>query len=102
MGCGIQNKLLEGLAMGLPCIASTAAWSGTAVANGEGLLVADEPQEFAGHVVRLLREPDFRTAMACKARAAVEANYRWATQLAALDRVIAAVSRRQVPALERA
>jgi len=40
--------------------------------------------------------------MACKARPAVEANYRWATQLAALDRVIAAVSRRQVPALERA
>jgi hypothetical protein len=72
------------------------------VANGEGLLVADEPQEFAGHVVRLLREPDFHAAMACKARAAVEANYRWATQFAALDRVIAAVSRRQVPALERA
>jgi glycosyltransferase involved in cell wall biosynthesis len=90
--------------MGLPCIASTAAWSGTAVANGEGLLVADEPQEFAGHVVRLLREPDFRTAMACKARAAVEANYRWATQLAVLDQVIANLSPRQMSAfsLERA
>ena len=104
MGRGIQNKLLEGLAMGLPCIASTAAWSGTAVANGEGLLAADEPQEFAGHVVRLLREPDFRTAMAYKARAAVEANYRWATQLAVLDRVIANLSPRQMSAfsLERA
>jgi len=104
MGRGIQNKLLEGLAMGLPCIASTAAWSGTAVANGEGLLVADEPQEFAGHVVRLLREPDFRTSMACKARAAVEANYRWAVQLAVLDRVIANLSPRQMSAfsLERA
>ena len=104
MGRGIQNKVLEGLAMGLPCIASTAAWSGTAVANGEGLLVADEPQEFAGHVVRLLREPDFRTSMACKARAAVEANYRWATQLAVLDRVIANLSPRQMSAfsLERA
>jgi len=90
--------------MGLPCMASTAAWSRTAVANGEGLLVADEPQEFAGHVVRLLREPDFRTSMACKARAAVEANYRWATQLAVLDRVIANLSPRQMSAfsLERA
>jgi len=92
MGRGIQNKLLEGLAMGLPCIASTAAWSGTAVAKGEGLLVADEPQEFAGHVVRLLREPDLRAGMASKARAAVEANYPWATQLAVLDRVIATLS----------
>jgi hypothetical protein len=42
--------------------------------------------------------------MARKARAAVEENYRWATQLAALDRVIAALSLRKVPAvsLERA
>src|SRR5215472_1209780 len=102
MGRGIQNKLLEGLAMGLPCIASTAASTGVVIPDGEGILIADVANEFAGHVVRLLREGDFRTAMTRKARAAMEANYQWATQLAALDRVIAAVSRRQVPALEGA
>ena len=104
MGRGIQNKLLEGLAMGLPCVASAAAATGVVIPNGDGILTANDANEFAGHVVRLLREGDFRTAMARKARAAVEANYQWATQLAALDRVIAALSPRQVPAvsLERA
>jgi glycosyltransferase involved in cell wall biosynthesis len=35
MARGIQNKLLEALAMGLPCVASTAARSGTVIADGE-------------------------------------------------------------------
>ena len=104
MGRGIQNKLLEGLAMGLPCVASTAASTGVVIPDGDGILTANDANEFAGHVVRLLREDNFRMAMARKARAAVEANYQWATQLAALDPVIAALSPRQTSAvsLERA
>jgi len=96
MGRGIQNKLLEALAMGLPCVASNAAWRGTVLPEGEGILTADDPKEFAEHVVRLLRDRDFRSAMARKARAAVEANYRWEAQLAPLDRLIAAFAPRNV------
>jgi sugar transferase (PEP-CTERM/EpsH1 system associated) len=92
MARGIQNKLLEALAMGLPCVASAAAATGTVVQHGEGILAADDPEEFAGHVVRLLRDGAFRAAMASKARAAAEENYRWEAQLAFLDQVIAAVS----------
>jgi polysaccharide biosynthesis protein PslH len=89
---GVQNKVLEALAMGLPCIASTAAWRGTAIPAGAGLLVADKAEEFAALVVRLLRDAAFRAELAQKARAAAEVRYRWADQLAALDRVIAAVT----------
>ena len=92
MARGIQNKLLEALAMGLPCVASKATATATVVPDGEGLLRADEPREFAGHVVRLLRDGEFRAAMARKARAAAEAHYRWDEQMAGLDRVIAAVA----------
>jgi polysaccharide biosynthesis protein PslH len=97
MARGIQNKLLEALAMGLPCVASEAAAAGTVVPGGLGILAADDPEEFALHVVRLLRDGAFRATMAGKARAAVELNYRWDVQLACLDRVIAALSPR--PAL---
>jgi glycosyltransferase involved in cell wall biosynthesis len=83
--------------MGLPCVASEAAATGTVVPNGEGILAADDPEEFAEYVVRLLRDGAFRTEMAGKARAAAELNYRWETQLACLDRVIAALAHR--PAL---
>jgi polysaccharide biosynthesis protein PslH len=104
MARGIQNKLLEALAMGLPCVASKAAATGTVVANGEGILAADNPEEFAEHVMRLLRDSAFRAAMAGKARATAEANYRWDGQMARLDRVIETVSpqRGLAVALERA
>ena len=92
MARGIQNKLLEAMAMGLPCVASAAATAGTAVPDGEGIFVADDRDEFAEHVVRLLRDGAFRAQMAGKARAAAELNYRWETQLACLDGVIAALS----------
>ena len=92
MARGVQNKLLEALAMGLPCVASTAAWSGTVVADGEGIRATDEPMEFARHVVDLLRDGGRRAEMARRARAAAEANYRWEAQMACLDQVIAAVS----------
>jgi glycosyltransferase involved in cell wall biosynthesis len=90
MARGVQNKLLEALAMGLPCVASTAAWSGTVIADGDGILATEEPTEFARHVVDLLRDGGRRAEMARKARAAAEANYRWEVQLAPLDQVIAA------------
>jgi sugar transferase (PEP-CTERM/EpsH1 system associated) len=92
MARGIQNKLLEAMAMGLPCVASTAVTRGTAVPDGEGILAADDRDEFAERVVRLLRDGAFRAEIAGKARATAELNYQWETQLACLDRVLAALS----------
>ena len=89
---GIQNKLLEALAMGLPCVSTTAAWNGTVIQMGEGILAADDPREFADYVVRLLRNPDYRVEMARKARAAVEENYTWQAQMQRLDQFVAAAA----------
>jgi glycosyltransferase involved in cell wall biosynthesis len=91
MGRGVQNKLLEALAMGLPCVASTAARRGTVVADGNGMLATDEPMEFARHVAGLLQDGSRRAEMSRRARAAAEAKYRWDLQLAGFDQVIATV-----------
>ena len=92
MARGIQNKLLEAMAMGLPCVASAAATTGTAVPDGEGILAADDRDEFAEHVVRSTARWGFPRRDGGKARATAELNYRWETQLACLDRVVAALS----------
>ena len=92
MARGVQNKLLEALAMGLPCVVSQAALRGTTVADGDGVIAADDPRDFARHLVDLLRDGIRRQKMAGRARAAAEANYRWEAQLARLDEVIATVS----------
>ncbi len=89
---GVQNKLLEALAMGLPCVASKAAWNGTVVPQGAGILVTDDGKEFAEQVVRLLRDDALRSELAGKAREIAEAEYRWDRQMAVFDQVIAAVT----------
>ena len=61
------------------------------VAEEEGILVSDDPGEFARHVVDLLQDSTRRAEMARRARVAAEANYRWEAQLARFDQVIAAV-----------
>jgi sugar transferase (PEP-CTERM/EpsH1 system associated) len=92
---GIQNKLLEAMAMGLPTVASTAAFEELETAEkSTHLLVADEPADFARHVVRLLTDATLRSRMGGAARRFVEADYCWEAQLGRLDQVVAAVTAR--------
>ncbi len=95
---GIQNKLLEALAMGLPCVSSTAAWRSTVVQRGEGVLDAVDPRQFAEHVIHLLRDGNYRREMGLKARAAAETHYTWDAQLKELDRIIGLFDRASRPA----
>ena len=86
---GIQNKLLEAMAMGLPCVTSRLCWSFTEIPEGEGLRARDDAEAFAAEVVRLLQDQAYRSDMAHRARRAVEQRYAWERQLAGLDRLIA-------------
>jgi glycosyltransferase involved in cell wall biosynthesis len=89
---GIQNKLMEAMAMGLPTVACSAAFAGIEAVQGKDLFVADTASEFAAATVRLLRDADLRLRTGQAARACVEANYRWEHQLARLDRILDAVT----------
>ncbi len=89
---GIQNKLLEAMAVGLPCITSTLCWSFIGIPKSEGILAADEKERFAEHVIRLLDDAPYRAEMARRARTAVEGRYGWDRQLGEFDRLIARVA----------
>lgn len=91
---GIQNKLLEAMAMGLPCVSAAAARSGIEVTGEAGLYVADEPDAFAAQVVELLRDAELRARAGRAARAAVERHYSWSRQLEGLDAVLERVTAR--------
>jgi polysaccharide biosynthesis protein PslH len=77
MGGGILNKVLEAMAMGVPIVASSIAVHGLAVESGVQLFVADDDEEFAAAVKRLLLEPALRTRMASAARRYVESSHQW-------------------------
>ncbi len=51
---GIQNKVLEAMALGTPVVATSSAVAGMQTIAGRDLLVADAPEAFATAVLRLL------------------------------------------------
>ena len=51
---GIQNKLLEAMATGLPVVSTTTARAGIEAQDGRDLFVADEPTGFAAAVVWII------------------------------------------------
>jgi len=85
---GIQNKVLEALAMGLPTVGTTSATQGVEGTPGTDYLVADEAQAFADEVIRLLQDPAEGRALGDRARAFVEEKYRWDHCLSPLDVVL--------------
>jgi sugar transferase (PEP-CTERM/EpsH1 system associated) len=94
LGRGIQNKLLEAMAMGVPTVSTTVAFAGVEARRGTDLMVADETKEFAAHVVRLLRDEKLRAHMGQSARAAMKKSYSWEARLTDLDPVIESVTSR--------
>lgn len=84
---GIQNKVLEGMAMARPVIASPAAAEG--IDHAGTLRIADAPAAFGDAVLGLLEEPEIAAALGAAARARVIARYSWAARLAPLDALIA-------------
>src|SRR5208283_154484 len=80
---GIQNKVLEAMAMGKPVVASPQALEGISLKPGEEALVASNPGDFAAALLRVWRGEE--PAMGARARARAEADYRWEAKLAALD-----------------
>ena len=88
---GIQNKVLEAMAMGLPVVTTTKAFTGIEAIPGTDLLVADQPEAFAELIVRLLEDPRRREQMGHAARARIEQNYRWDVPLAQLDALLQSV-----------
>jgi len=81
---GVQNKLLEAMAMARPVVASAAAATGIDATPGEHLLVANDPEAMAAAVVRLFDEPAAAAQMGRAARERMIARYGWDARLAPL------------------
>lgn len=87
---GLQNKVLEAMAMRVPVVASEAAYQGITAVPGRDLMVAADAEAFARAVVRLLREPETRERYAAAGRACVEENHNWNRLLPRLEELVTA------------
>jgi sugar transferase (PEP-CTERM/EpsH1 system associated) len=83
---GVQNKVLEAMAMARPVVASPAAAEG--IDHQGTIRVADGAPEFAAAVVELIGNRASAERLGVAARAQVIARYGWDARLAALDPVM--------------
>jgi len=81
---GIQNKVLEAMAMGRPVVASPQAAEGIDATDEAHFLIAANPAEEAAKVVALLADPARARRLGLAARARMEERYRWSSTLAHL------------------
>ena len=84
-GSGVQNKVLEAMAVGTPVVATPRAAAGLEVRAGEHLLVAEDAAGLAAAAETLLRDPARARALARAARTLVETRYRWEDSAAAVE-----------------
>jgi sugar transferase (PEP-CTERM/EpsH1 system associated) len=81
---GIQNKVLEAMAMARPVVASPQAAEGIDATDDLHFLIAANPAEEAAKVIALLADPARATRLAVAARARMDERYRWSATLAGL------------------
>ncbi|MBZ5496002.1 MAG: TIGR03087 family PEP-CTERM/XrtA system glycosyltransferase [Acidobacteriia bacterium] len=88
IACGIQNKVLESMAMRVPVVASSGAFDGITAVENEDLLVDDSPEGFASKVVALLNDPALRDRIADAGRRRIERSHTWPACLAVLSELL--------------
>jgi polysaccharide biosynthesis protein PslH len=77
MGGGTRIKILEAWALGVPVVSTSIGCEGLDCVDGEHLIVADRPQQFAQACVELLRSPARRDSLVRAGRELVMKKYRW-------------------------
>ena len=85
---GIQNKVLEAMAMGKAVVASPSAAEGIDAEPSRDLIVADSAQDQAAAIAALLVDPAHAATVGAAARARVLARYSWEARLAPLADLI--------------
>ncbi|THF64077.1 TIGR03087 family PEP-CTERM/XrtA system glycosyltransferase [Pseudothauera nasutitermitis] len=95
---GIQNKVLEAMAMGRAVVVSAAAASGLAGEHGRDWLAAGDARAFGECLTALLAAPATGAAIGAAARRTVEGHYSWSAHLGMLDRLLDADGDGALPA----
>ncbi len=84
---GIQNKVLEGMAMAKPVVTTSLGLEGLTAQPGRHLYVADDAARFAGAVLELL-QTDARPDTGAAARELVVSEYGWGAAAGALEALL--------------
>jgi len=88
LGTGLQNKLLQAMAMKIPCVTSELTMKGLAEGAEKVLLVAKKPLDYSELVIKLLEDDNYRNSIAQRGYEFVQINYRWEKIIENLEEII--------------
>jgi hypothetical protein len=86
---GLQNKVIQSLAMAVPVVASPAANAGLGATEAEGVLVAETPEATADAALSLMRDRSRRTTLGERGRRFVIDRFPWDRAIERLEDVLA-------------
>lgn len=89
---GIQNKVLEGMAMAKPVVCTRAANEGINAEHGVTALLSDSPVEFVQAISSLLDSASMRRSIGNAARDFVDRKFSWEAAFSDIDAAISQVT----------
>jgi sugar transferase (PEP-CTERM/EpsH1 system associated) len=95
IGTGMQNKLLEAMALGLPCITTPLANNAIQAKHGEEIWVASSPEAFIEAIRALQAEPALSEKLARQGSVFVRRQYSWKKSVEELIGIMQTGTRKQ-------
>jgi polysaccharide biosynthesis protein PslH len=96
-GGGTRLKILEAMAMARPVVSTGLGAEGLTITPGRNILIADDAEGFAAHVLDLLASAECALLLGQASRHLVETRYRWSQCLEGLDRLYQRLLDRRAP-----
>ena len=90
IGTGLQNKLLEAMAMELPCITSPLANRSLKAVDGRDLIVGNESEDYSKSIIDLLQSPKRRAELGEAGREFVHERFSWNQSVEKLEDLMTA------------
>ncbi|MEL6195010.1 MAG: glycosyltransferase [Bacteroidota bacterium] len=87
-GSGQQNKILEAMALGIPCITTSIVNDAIGAKEGAEILLAETVPDFILQIIKLLHQPELYASISCNARKFVEDHYSWELSGDALHKIL--------------
>lgn len=85
---GLQNKLLEAMAMQIPCVTSSLANNALKAKHNDQIMVADSPEQYALIILELLQNEAKARQIALSGYRYALDNYNWKSTTALLEQMI--------------
>lgn len=84
---GMQNKVMEAMAMGLPVISTTISTQWIRPGQEAGVLTSDSAGGFAENVVKVMEDRTLREKLSLVSRRYAEENFKWENNINGLDKI---------------